>query len=152
MENVLLKELINELTCTLPALNKKMCSVNNKLLIDKDINKSHVGLMFTLAREENMTMTALGNALGVSKPNMTTIVDKLVTLNFVERDSDPKDRRLIYIKLTKEGKIFIEKCRTNLKNKLNKILSNYNDKEVKLLQETLKNLKILHDQFDTFSE
>jgi DNA-binding MarR family transcriptional regulator len=148
MENVTIKELIDELTCTLPALDRKMCSVNNKLIIETDINKSHVSLMFALSREENMTMTAIGNAIGVSKPNVTTIVDKLVALGFVERVTDSKDRRLVYIKLTKDGKIFIEKCRTNLKNALKKTFLNYSDEEVTLLGETLKNLKMLLNQFD----
>jgi DNA-binding MarR family transcriptional regulator len=150
MENETIKELVDELTCTLPALHKKMWAVNYSLLMATDINKSHVVLMFTLSRAENMTLTmsALGNALAVSKPNATTIVDKLVTLGFVERVYDPDDRRLIYIKLTKEGKTFIEQWRTNLNNTFKKILLSYSDSEVKLLRGTLKNLKIFLQRFD----
>jgi DNA-binding MarR family transcriptional regulator len=150
MENETINELVDELTCTLPALHKKMWAVNYNLLLATDINKSHVGLMFTLYRAENMTLTmsALGNAMAVSKPNVTTIVDKLVALNFVERVNDPDDRRLVYIKLTKEGKAFIEQWRVNLKNAFKKILLNYSDNEVKLLRGTMKNLKILVSRFD----
>jgi DNA-binding MarR family transcriptional regulator len=151
MENETINELVDELTCTLPALHKKMWAVNYSLLIETDINKSHVGLLFTLYRAENMTLTmsSLGKALAISKPNVTTTVDKLVALNFVERINDFDDRRLVYIKMTKEGIIFIEQWRANLKNAFKKILLNYSDNEVKLLKGTVKNLKILAGRFDT---
>ena len=138
-----LTNLINDLTCTIPSLQRKLSAVNYKLYIEYDLNKSHIGVLFLLYREDNKTMSNIGKAFGISKPNATSIIDKLVTNGFAERIADQKDRRLVYIKLTGEGRKFVERCRENIENVLQKILSGYSSKELKLLEESLKNIKLL---------
>ena len=54
-------------------------------------------------------MTEIGEKLFISKPNVTTLIDKLIEKGLTERLSDKQDRRIIKIKVTKKGLAFVEK-------------------------------------------
>jgi DNA-binding MarR family transcriptional regulator len=61
------------------------------------------------------------------KPHITVIVDKLIEEGYVERQSDPKDRRIVNILLTEKGLADFEDIKKaiseNLKSKLLKLSS-----------------------------
>lgn len=48
-------------------------------------------------------MSRLASALGVSLPSATGIVDRLVQRGLVQREEDPRDRRLVICELTSKG-------------------------------------------------
>ena len=148
MENTDLTNIINDLTCTIPSIYRKMWAVNNKLLLEADINKSHISVLFTLSKNDKMTMTSICKALVITKPNATVLVDRLVNLGFVERETDKNDRRLVYIVLTKEGKSFIENCKNNLRTKIKEILLLYSKKDLIKLNEALSIIKKLSDKLN----
>ena len=72
--------------------------------------------------ERKATMTELSNEMLMSKQQMTPIIDKLVSENFVQRDYDNIDRRMIWISLTSSGLAMLEKVKekalTLLENQL----------------------------------
>ncbi|MDP4201260.1 MAG: MarR family transcriptional regulator [Bacteroidota bacterium] len=57
-----------------------------------------------LSYHSKLTMSGIGNHLSVPKPHVTALVDKLISEGLVERLSDERDRRIIYIQLTDKGK------------------------------------------------
>lgn len=63
------------------------------------------------------TMREVANYLFVTPPAVTGLVDKLVKMNFVEREFSPVDRRIINISLTTKGKTVISK----IKNQFNEL-------------------------------
>lgn len=146
MENELLNEIIEDVFSTMPVFHKKIKVISNQIL-NKDISRAHIGLMFVLEGKENISMTFLGQLLSVSKPNITTLVDKLVELKYVERILDSKDRRLIYIKLTKKGIKFVSECKQNFKENFKKRLSKLKHEDLFLLKNTLHNMKKLMEIF-----
>ena len=56
------------------------------------------------------------------KPHVTVIVDRLIEEEYVERQHDPKDRRIVNISLTAKGLADLEELKEelviNLKSKL----------------------------------
>jgi DNA-binding MarR family transcriptional regulator len=52
---------------------------------------------------------AIARRMGVSKQNMTGMVDRLVQLGLIERSIDPNDLRAARIQLTRRGRTLIEK-------------------------------------------
>lgn len=75
------------------------------------ISQAQLGIMFTLLRIENPSVSQLAKLLRISKPNMTPLLDSLIELGYIKRDRDEKDRRILRISLTKEGKAFYEKMK-----------------------------------------
>lgn len=63
-----------------------------------------IHVMGALVHHGKLTMTGIGNHLSVPKPQVTTLIDRLVAEELVERLNDNKDRRIIYIQLTQKGK------------------------------------------------
>lgn len=60
-------------------------------------------LMISLEKHGKLSMSNIGREIYTPKPNVTTIIDKLITKKLVERIPDATDRRIINIKLTKKG-------------------------------------------------
>ena len=52
---------------------------------------------------EPVSMKDLANSSNISKPNLTTMVDRLYSDGLVERSADQNDRRIVNVALTKEG-------------------------------------------------
>jgi len=48
-------------------------------------------------------MSDIGKCLSMPKPHITVIVDKLIEEGYVERQSDPSDRRIVNILITPKG-------------------------------------------------
>ena len=69
-----------------------------------------VGLSFGRARavrrvaKKPMSMSELADALGIDRPNATTLVDELEGLGLVERKPHPKDRRAKLVQATRKGR------------------------------------------------
>ena len=56
-----------------------------------------------LQRHGESKMSDLAKSLSVTTAAMTGIVDRLVREGYLRRESDPKDRRIIKIRLTAKG-------------------------------------------------
>jgi len=50
----------------------------------------------------------LANALGVTPPNVTGIVNRLVEQNLVTREENPEDRRTFILRVTEPGKSLVD--------------------------------------------
>jgi len=50
-----------------------------------------------------LSMSEIGCKLSMPKPHVTSLVDKLIAEEMVERLLDPKDRRIVNIRITKKG-------------------------------------------------
>jgi len=86
-------------------------------------------------------MSEIGRHMGISKPYMTALVDKLISEGLVERVSDPDDRRAVIIGITDAGKEAIkdfEKCtrETVLKN-----LSSLDSEDISTLHEMVHDIR-----------
>ncbi len=57
----------------------------------------------TLNHHGKLSMTEIGNHLSLPKPHVTSLVEKLISEELVERLQDPNDRRIIYIQITEKG-------------------------------------------------
>lgn len=62
-----------------------------------------IGVLSMLATDGPLSMGALASLLGVSKAAMTSCIDRLESIGYLERQADPHDRRLIPITLTDAG-------------------------------------------------
>jgi DNA-binding MarR family transcriptional regulator len=90
--------------------------------------------------ERYLTVKGIAQKLDVAKSRVTRIVDGLINKGLVQRIEDPKDGRIVLVKLTAEGlkkSAEIEKFRSELHYK---ILTAMNGEERKLL---LANLDLL---------
>lgn len=71
-----------------------------KCIIPTALPPSHIKVILYLEREKSVPISQVAKKLGISKSNMTPIIDKLMELDLVNRYSDKKDRRVLRVELT----------------------------------------------------
>lgn len=139
MEDKKLQDIVENLFLIPPLFNKKL--VKYDIYEDIDLTLPHFQALFILEETGVMSVTELAKALMISKPNVTPIVQKLVDKGFVERFQDKKDRRYIYIKLTKDGMAFLSRHKAIVTEGLKKKLSSICITDLDKLANALTDLK-----------
>lgn len=143
MENKDIDEILEGMFTVLPVFRKRVLKISEDILRDQEISRPHFQIMKNLRSYGPCTMTDLGKLLSVSKPNITTLVDKLVELNIVYRKFDDSDRRIINIVLTEQGRDYFEKLLETLKAALSKSMKKFTKDDLALFKETINNMKTL---------
>lgn len=117
--------------------------IENKLKISElnDLIPTH-GNILTALYESNgkLTMKEIAQKIGKDKSTVTSLVNRLIGLGYIEKEKCNKDKRVTYIKLTNKAK--------NIEDKFNNISSqvketaynNFTEDEKKELLRLLKKL------------
>lgn len=122
-------------------------SIRRKLLktalanINEDISPPHFEIMRTLKEAGTLHVAEIGERLQIMRPQMTHLLDKLVDLDIVERQTDTADRRTINIMLTSKGKTILEEHDSRIRNTIRNTLSCLTDEELKELSASLRKLR-----------
>lgn len=70
-----------------------------------DLNIKDLHIIYMIAVNKNLTITEIAKKLCLTKATMTSTIDKLEELDYVSRERNHKDRRIINIILTKKGQL-----------------------------------------------
>lgn len=70
-----------------------------------DLNIKDLHIIYMIAVNKNLTITEIAKKLCLTKATMTSTIDKLEELDYVSRERNHKDRRIINIILTKKGRL-----------------------------------------------
>jgi DNA-binding MarR family transcriptional regulator len=65
--------------------------------------------LLIIEEHKGLTMKELAESLHVASPSATALVNRLVKLSWIERMPDPKNRKLVRVKLTEGGKKFLKR-------------------------------------------
>jgi DNA-binding MarR family transcriptional regulator len=78
--------------------------------------------LFFINFEEETNLRNLANALGVTPPNVTGIVDRLEEQELVTREYNQLNRREQKLRLTPKGKDLVERLRERVSSRLTHLL------------------------------
>lgn len=74
----------------------------------KNINPPQMFALHIIHEHAGITMKELADLLCITSPSATSIVNRLVKLKWVVRVADPKNRKLVRVKLASKGKNMLE--------------------------------------------
>ena len=94
-------------------------------------------LMRALEKRESLSMSEIGKVIYTPKPNVTPLIDKLISKKLVERIHNEKDRRIINIKLTRKGLKTKQEIEKIFEEQTESKLSSLTEKEIKELSNSL---------------
>jgi len=140
MINDILDCIADDLLTILPLFYKNFLKIENRD-IDISISFQHLQILYKLNKYGALPMSEIGKKMSISKSNMTFLVDKLIGEKMVERLSDEKDRRIIYIALTDKGRKSMGEYMALVKNNIKSKLSSLQDEDVEQLSVSLQNIK-----------
>ena len=87
-----------------------------------------------------VSMSDLACASFISKPNLTTMVDRLCTEGLVERSADPNDRRIVNVALTQKGREYIEKHKQEVAEFIESRLALLDDEQLERLKRAMDDI------------
>jgi len=100
MEKLKIDIIAENLVSIHPLLYK---SISKPLRTETSITPAGMFVLGRLKRHGILSMSEIGKYLSMPKPHITVIVDKLIEEGYVERQSDPHDRRIVNILITEKG-------------------------------------------------
>jgi DNA-binding MarR family transcriptional regulator len=101
--NLVVQKIVENVFSIFPLISKEL---TRDLRANNNISPGVLFLLKLLNNHELLTMSEIGCKMTIPKPHATVLVDKLVSENWAERVYDPKDRRIVNIRLTEDGRSF----------------------------------------------
>jgi DNA-binding MarR family transcriptional regulator len=93
-------------------------------------------------------MTEICKRTEISKPYMTAIVNKLIEEGFVERVSDPDDRRVVNINITDAGRKEMKEFARRIRDAVIKNLSSLSSEDISALHESITKIRNITSKLD----
>jgi len=97
------------------------------------MQEAKIRLLGLLEMTGSQSMTELCNQMFISKPYMTRLVDNLESEGSVERHPDVKDRRVINISMTEEGKKYLCDMLNELRVRMRTFLSEFSSTDLETI-------------------
>ena len=86
----------------LPLMRKKLLRMD-VVQAEHNMPLSHVQVLTMLGDVGAMSVSEISKRLGIAKPNITPLIDHLITDGYVERKRDARDRRVVNVSLLPAG-------------------------------------------------
>lgn len=134
IQNTVLKE--HDLTKNFQSQHNK----EKKCFCDFSLPPSHVRVIFYLIDVDSSPISQIADSLGISKPNMTPIIDNLIKYGLVTRYPDPNDRRILRVQLTPKTCELLDSLRISICNSFVEKISSLSADEVNTLDNSISNL------------
>lgn len=108
----------------------------------KECGLSHaqVSMLYLLLYRDGASVKDISEHLGVTKSAITQLLDPLVDKDLVRRQPDPKDRRIVHLHLTAQGKAMLKKLAKYKFAGLRAALENLTNQELRQLQKLHKKM------------
>ncbi len=135
-----IKKSVDQMIALLPDLEKAFRTDEPQEVLHMDVSLPEIFVLKELSLKEEPTMSELGRSISMDPSTLTRTVDKLVQKDFVVRKSDPKDRRMVRVAITGEGRKIISKFEDQRKKHIESILRQMTSKERRDLLNIFKTL------------
>ena len=96
--------------------------------------------LFFISNQRGTNPRKLAGALGVTPPNVTGIVDRLVEQGLLIRQENPEDRRALILQTTEKGEAILSHLRERKTSNMREILARLDKEELSCLFEGLSAL------------
>ena len=136
--------IIDNLNYIMPLLHrviKKKLFHNKAELTQHGLLPHHYEIMRMLHESGQLHISSIADRLFIPRPQMTYLIDRLVEIGIVERNTDPSDRRMLDIQLSSKGKLIIEEHRKHIRNALKESMADIPDDELNDVSASLQKIR-----------
>ena len=96
--------------------------------------------LFYISAREKTNFKKLAEALNVTPPNVTGIIDRLVEQGLVSRTENPEDRRIMLLQITAGGRELLNNLREKHINAMTKILGHLTMEQLEIQKQAVQDL------------
>lgn len=149
------ERLVDEILMLLPGLGRILSRPGpvelggaSEELKEARVSSGHVQVMIALTKGPH-SVGRLAEALGVSRPAATQLVDRLVEHGIVERHHDPEDRRIVMVDYAPGEREIAQRIVASRRRPLELAVEQMTDEE---LEGFLKGMRLLVESLDASRE
>lgn len=124
------KDLINEVLALQHEADTILRQFAPEPWIELNLTLAQLKSLFFIAAREKTNFKKLAEALGVTPPNVTGIIDRLVEQGLVTRTENPEDRRIMLLQMTEKGHELLNNLRERRINRMTQILAQLSVQEL----------------------
>jgi len=128
----------------IPSLNRRFFRMMPKF----DFPKQQLGLLHMLTHHGHMPMKVFSDKMHISKPNLTKLVNHLIDEGLVIRCHSEKDRRIILLDITEEGKNVVNSHYKMMIKEVTNLFDVYEDNEINELSHHFNEINRLISKID----
>lgn len=123
----------------LPLIKKRLLHMNT---VQKEHGTplSHVQVLAMLQDAGTMSVSEISRRLGIAKPNITPLVDRLYECGYVDRQHDENDRRVVNIVLLPAGEEKLAAIRSTISGQIIKEANHLSAAELRELNDSLNSV------------
>jgi len=111
------------------------------------VTPSHIHYLDTLRNLEEtldkVKVSDISDTLGLPRPSVTKTVKDLEKLGFIEKETTKEDGRIVFIRVTKEGRGLVDKYVVRYFNELSEELSDITDEDADKMIEVIEKLYVV---------
>lgn len=137
--NGLTDSIAQNLFAALPIFRKRLLHMD---VIQREYNipLSHVQVLAMLNDNGSMSVSEISRRLGIAKPNITPLVDRLTESHLADRQRDPGDRRVVNIVIRPEGVEKLSAIRGTMLDQVTHWAENLSTADLKELNKSLASI------------
>lgn len=116
-----------------------------------NLSHSEFGMMNLIKHNteegKGVKISTLGNLLRISNPAVSQMINVLENKGFVERITTKSDRRIVYVRLTKDGEVCLEEALQSCYKGANEILGRMGEEDIQTLLRLLDKLYTIVEEY-----
>lgn len=121
----------------LPLMRKKLLRMD-VVQAEHNMPMSHVQVLTMLGDAGAMSVSEISRRLGIAKPNITPLIDRLIADGYVERCRDARDRRVVNVVLQPAGEEKLAQIRETIVRQVMRWTSSISEKDFFELEHALQ--------------
>lgn len=130
-------ELIKEIMQLQQQIGHAMAQYAPEAWMDLSLTIGQLKSLFFIDFEGSTNFKKLASVLGVTPPNVTRVIDRLVEQGLVSREENLENRRMLLLRTTDKGKDLLAKLRESHMSRELDILAQLSSEELSALAEGL---------------
>lgn len=123
----------------LPLLRKRLLHMD-VIQGEHGIPLSHVQVLSMLSETGSMSVSEISQRLGIAKPNITPLVDRLIDEKLVDRIRDTQDRRVVNVVILEAGREKLSALRSSIGEQVQDWAQNISAADFRELADSLASL------------
>ena len=123
----------------MPLLRKRLLHMD-VIQSEHGIPLSHVQVLSMLNETGSMSVSEISHRLGIAKPNITPLVDRLMEEKLVDRIRDTQDRRVVNVVILEAGREKLAAIRATIGEQVQEWAQNISAADFRELADALSSL------------
>jgi len=139
LDPVVIESISQNIFSVMPLLRKRLLHMDI-IQNEHGIPLSHVQVLSMLNETGSISVSEISYRLGIAKPNITPLVDRLIEEHLVDRIRDTQDRRVVNVVILEAGREKLRAIRATIGEQVQEWAQNISAADFRELADSLASL------------